>query len=84
VSRGSLVGMAPTSPTSIPKPTRHDPPVSARCPGNIQRAARARAEILGVTYGQYISWLILQDTADNVGILIADEDDRTAINEAAS
>jgi hypothetical protein len=57
---------------SVPTPTRHDPPVSARVPARIQRAARARAETLGLTYGQYITRLIVSDTADNVGPLVID------------
>ena len=75
--------MAHVTPDSIPRPSRSDPPVSARCPGNIQRAARARAEILGVTYGQYIAWLILNDTADNVGLLISDADAETTSQDSA-
>ena len=60
------------SANSIPTPTRHDPPVSARVPARIQRAARARAATLGVTYGQYLTDLISRDTADNVALLMVD------------
>lgn len=66
------------SANSIPTPTRHDPPVSARVPARIQRAARARAETLGVTYGQYLTDLISRDTADNVGPLVIDTEAETS------
>jgi len=58
--------------------------VSARVPSNIQRAARARAETLGVSYGQYLIDLITRDTADNVGPLIAEIDRQSSPESEAA
>lgn len=59
---------------TVPQPKRPDPPVSARVPSNIQRQARARAATLGETYGEYLTRLITEDTADNIAPLMRNAD----------
>lgn len=45
-----------------------NPQVNARVPGKIQRLAKAKAALLGIGYGEYLTKLIEKDVIDIIQV----------------